>query len=744
MRLFIHHEAAAPNFTLAVEWPDNSKGVVYELQSRFAKAFTAAHPSSPLTAAEIGLLDEDGAVLDSTACVAHVVTDGCDLFAEKGKFVAPAAVAAAAAAVKPAASAPSASTAVAPELKELTKALAPYLKAAETAFKNKSYKKAAEIYGECFLTLERANLTGPGLSRELVVVIRRLGEIEVLNERADSAQKWLQKAVRACPSDVESRVLLSDAHWLAEEEQEEAVVALRGALEAIDQVKRPKKTKSLQIKLGLRLFQAGLRQEGGGLLTKLLQQDQDDQEALMAYGQAALALGQTEDALKIYLRLVVAKSDDPEIRKLLSTTLKKPDGLKYLYEHLAASDKTASALAFLATTIKDYSGIQEAISIYNDCVKHVPDSSSYALNLMHLHELNLDYERALTTLETHCDNNGAVCVGTLSLAEISAQLPGSGKYKAALYSTPSATAISYYADNPAARAVAGLAAETGAESPDPAGLKPAGSYDENALDVLALAYTAVKVLFIGGALSELPKLIELIEPARQVKDLHLTRVRNENAYYCCVAQLMVSMPLPLPCLPPLYLMGDSHSLAPAWRTVKYGGTDHMLVPKLVTGCKVWHLRDASEFFPKYNFHAALKSVPDGAPVVFIFGEIDCREGLLIAVERMRYPDLEAGVKHTVKIYIDSLKALVSSRKIKALVHPVPPVLNETRHIVTLFNRHLRDAVNREKSLHMLDFFEQLLTPDGAALKEELKLDGTHMHPDYTKIMEAELAKVPAK
>ena len=45
---------------------------------------------------------------------------------------------------------------------------------------------------------------------------------------------------------------------------------------------------------------------------------------------------------------------------------------------------------------------------------------------------------------------------------------------------------------------------------------------------------------------------------------------------------------------------------------------------------------------------------------------------------------------------------------------------------------------------VLDFFEQLLTPDGAALKEELKLDGTHMHPDYTKIMEAELAKVPAK
>ena len=116
-------------------------------------------------------------------------------------------------------------------------------------------------------------------------------------------------------------------------------------------------------------------------------------------------------------------------------------------------------------------------------------------------------------------------------------------------------------------------------------------------------------------------------------------------------------------------------------------------------------------------------------------------GLLVAIERMRYPDLESGVQHTVKIYIQTLKALASARRFTILVHPVPPVLNETRHIVSLFNRCLRDAVKAEKSLHMLDFFEQLLTPDGSALKEGLKLDGTHLHPDYTKVMEGELAKV---
>ena len=158
-------------------------------------------------------------------------------------------------------------------------------------------------------------------------------------------------------------------------------------------------------------------------------------------------------------------------------------------------------------------------------------------------------------------------------------------------------------------------------------------------------------------------------------DLHLTRVRNENAYYCCTAQLVTTLPLPLPCLPPLYIAGDSHSLAPAWRTVEFRGTPHLLVPRLATGCKIWHMREASDFFPKYNFEVAVKAIPDGSPVIFCFGEIDCREGLLIAVERMRYPDLEAGVVHTVKIYISVLKGLATSRKFKVLVHPIPPVLN---------------------------------------------------------------------
>ena len=464
--------------------------------------------------------------------------------------------------------------------------------------------------------------------------------------------------------------------------------------------------------------------------------------ARQAYGEAALALGQTEDALKIYLRLVVAKSEDKTVRRLLARTLRTADGLTLLYQHLVPSKATASALCFIAGVVKDHSGISEAIDLYDKCMRELPGNSSYALNQMHLHELHLDWAKAIGVLTAHCDANPTATVGTLSLAELLACLPAdAAAFGSAAWSRLTDEAYEAAAIDPAwpaERAPPALPAETGAEALAPDALKPAGTYSDVELDVLALAYTAVKVLYSAGALSLLPPLIALLEPARAVKDLHLTRVRNENAYYCCTAQLMVSMPLPLPPLPPLYVIGDSHSLACAWRTVTYKGKPHLLVPRLVTGCKIWHMREASDFFTRANFDAAVAAIPSGAPVVFLFGEIDCREGLLVAVERKRYPDLDAGIAFTVGIYMKVLKSLVATRRFDVQVHPVPPVLNETRHIVNKFNAQLVAAVKKEKALRMLDFFDNLLTPDGGALKEELKLDGTHMHPRYVELLDKAL------
>jgi len=500
----------------------------------------------------------------------------------------------------------------------------------------------------------------------------------------------------------------------------------------------------VDIMLGLTLFDLGMRQVGGGILQKILQVDMEDQEALCAYGQAALALGQVEDALKIYLRLVVAKSEDKKIRRLLANTIKAQDGVLLLGKHLEPSKSSASALAFLASVVKDHSGVDESIALYKQCITHAPDNASYALNLMHLYELHLKYEDAISTLADHCAHSPTASAGTLQLAELAALLPAGEELHAAIWSERCIGVRSDGAD-----ASAAFDSSVLADVPEGAGMdvekekkianvKPAGTYNEAELDVLALAYTGVKVLYGAGMLRALPALIRLLEPCREVKDLHLTRVRNENAYYCCIAQLLQSIPAELPPYPALYVAGDSHSLSPAWRTVSYKGSNHLLVPRLVTGCKIWHLRDGSDFFPRANFDVAMKEIPNGAPVVFIFGEIDCREGLLVAVERMRYPSLEAGVAYTIKIYMEALRTLARERKFRIMVHPVPPVLNETRHIVKIFNAQLKTAVTKEPSLHYLDFFNEMLSPSGDALADGLALDGTHLHPRYVKLLEKAL------
>ena len=92
----------------------------------------------------------------------------------------------------------------------------------------------------------------------------------------------------------------------------------------------------------------------------LLQQDMDDPACLEAYGEACLDLGQVDDALKIYLRLVTQKSEDKGIRRLLARALMAEGGLDELRTHLPHVRGSAAALAFLATIVKDHSGSSPA------------------------------------------------------------------------------------------------------------------------------------------------------------------------------------------------------------------------------------------------------------------------------------------------------------------------------------------------------------------------------------------------
>lgn len=156
---------------------------------------------------------------------------------------------------------------------------------------------------------------------------------------------------------------------------------------------------------------------------------------------------------------------------------------------------------------------------------------------------------------------------------------------------------------------------------------------------------------MNGKLGALPRLIALLEPIRVARELHRTTIRNEQAYYACIAQLLTIDAPPLWVLPPsserdIYVCGDSHTLATAWREISLPPTSKngeqqrerrvLLRPALVTGLKHWHLRKESTFYPKINFWRVLATIPPRSRVVFLFGEIDCREGILSAVEKCKY------------------------------------------------------------------------------------------------------------
>lgn len=208
----------------------------------------------------------------------------------------------------------------------------------------------------------------------------------------------------------------------------------------------------------------------------------------------------------------------------------------------------------------------------------------------------------------------------------------------------------------------------------------------------------------------------------------------------------------------IYMVGDSHSLPPAWSVMTWKGQSRLLVPKLATGVKQWHLRREGKFYPKANFENVVATIPSKADaVIVIIGEIDCREGLLQAVERDYHESLSKAMESTATNFVKGLKQLAAKKKWPlVMVHPVVPVLNETRGTVMAFNSVYRRVVERlcppptsasqpVPALQWLDILDHLVVSDtgsGSSTSQPTQtlnpiyhMDGTHLHPSYVRVMQ---------
>ena len=130
---------------------------------------------------------------------------------------------------------------------------------------------------------------------------------------------------------------------------------------------------------------------------------------------------------------------------------------------------------------------------------------------------------------------------------------------------------------------------------------------------------------------------------------------------------------------------------------------------------------------------------------------------MVSVEKCRYETIEEGAQVTIQIFIDVLRKLKDTYHWNIYIHPIVPVLNETRYayphsmrqqrhspsplylfltrfIVKTFNQVLQKMVEAVNGLHWLNFFDKLLTSDGEGFNKKYELDGTHMNPTYIALL----------
>jgi len=454
---------------------------------------------------------------------------------------------------------------------------------------------------------------------------------------------------------------------------------------------------------------------------------------------------------------------DPQLCELVQVLMTDivcmPGGVATLLKELHQAKSSHTALSFIAQTIKEQGGVTQSIELYKRayevCERDVKTRSHCLLNLVHTMEVDYQYQAAFDLIKEFMKQNGDYSIESKLLVsdffKAIENIHDVYDVKLRLGEAPGVPA--YTKIGPIFDEGKCHVSVPTPGSPPPK-KSPSNPYSEENLNMLAIMFTAAKMLYVCGGLQVLPTLINLLEPLRVDRDLHLTPIRNEHAYYSSLAQMMRDIPFPLPhtlAHAPLedsiYVCGDSHCMSAAWQVIKVDAHPRpmLLVPRLVTGLKVWHLRPSCRFFPKRNFEAAMRHIPSRANVIFNFGEIDCREGILRAVEKGKYETLEDGIRMAVDVYIRALLEQVEKKELTAYIHPTVPVLDVTRKTVKAFTAYLQERVQSFSSsssssssssasskprLIWLDFFNQLLTGDGEGFNMQFHLDSTHLKPTY--------------
>jgi len=492
-------------------------------------------------------------------------------------------------------------------------------------------------------------------------------------------------------------------------------------------------------------------------------------EAMLLYAQCFRENGRLEDGIRTSFRAIslcqssrMARQDASNLARLYpeeTLTIGRETATS-----LANVKTRAAALGFLADVARERSGIKASLELYALSAALGPDDAALNLGYMHVVELELDLVRVLEIgrnffnalekskkkstprLELAWRTCSAVLKDAIPWAKGTPDKDRVAKYAFSLArddaGEPKQKPLQFVAKHPEIGALLAPKELPVVER----------HYEKEELESIGIMCLICKALFQCGpeSMGFIAVIASHVDSLRVTSkpDLHLCNIRNEQAYFCTVAYILLYhekiLKNPMGYKRPekkIYILGDSHTLSPSYQIVRVGPNreEYEIVPKLNTGVKAWHLRKESHFYPKYQHLKLIETIPKGSIVIACMCEIDCREGVIRASAKDDYETVEEAISKLIELYISILQDLKKKYKWNILVHPAPPVLNETRAVVYRFNQELQLNLDlRQQDLKWLDIFRQLVEPDanarpeagGLALRKEYALDGTHLSPAY--------------
>jgi hypothetical protein len=218
--------------------------------------------------------------------------------------------------------------------------------------------------------------------------------------------------------------------------------------------------------------------------------------------------------------------------------------------------------------------------------------------------------------------------------------------------------------------------------------------------------------------------------------------------------------------PPLFVVGDSHTLSTSWQTLLLRRTNksRTLVPVPITGLKAWHCRSQTRFFTRYNLQVVLNErlPPSAKTIILSAGEIDCREGIGGKLLEGYYSNCDEAIENTVREYVAAVRQIVESAENpvqQVLLAPVAPHAYRSRKNGKARGRDMRRertllwntvlerecqetaAVNNRGCRIFFLNYEPLLrkedpsNPVGYVLHSDYNADFTHLNSAYLPQLE---------